>query len=246
MSEINYKFENFEGPLDLLLHLISKHKLDINDIEIVSLVDQYVAYVRKFKEHDMYVASEFLEMAARLVYMKTVSLLPKSEEAEELKKELTGELVEYKLLKETSEKLSKMATGFDLFTRKASDPIIDKTYTVKHNLSELMSAYISAAGRKFRNLPPKLDTFKSLVSVKIVSVSSRFSGIISGFKKIGNKKKFSELFSDACDKYEVVAVFLAVLELCKNKNLFVDGIGENASVELLNDEVNMEIAEDWE
>lgn len=246
MREISYKLENFEGPLDLLLHLISKHKLDINDIEIVSLVDQYVAFVRKLKEQDMYVAAEFLEMAARLVYMKTVSLLPKSEEAEELKKELTGELIEYKLLKETSEKLSKMATGFDLFTRKAAAPIIDKTYTIKHSLSELMSAYISAAGRRLRNLPPKLDDFKNLVSVKIVSVSSRFGNIISGFKKIGNKKKFLELFSEAEDKPEIVATFLAILELCKNKKIFVDGIGENASVELLNDEINSDMSEDWE
>lgn len=246
MHEISYRLENFEGPLDLLLHLISKHKLDINDIEIVSLVDQYVAYVRKLKEQDMYIAAEFLEMAARLVYMKTVSLLPKSEEAEELKQELTGELMEYKLLKETSEKLSKMATGFDLFTRKAADPIVDKTYTVKHNLSELVAAYISAAGRRLRNLPPKLDDFKNLVSVKVVSVSSRFGSIISGFKKIGNKRKFLELFSNAENKSEVVATFLAVLELCKNKRIFIDGIGENASVELLNDEISTDMAEDWE
>ena len=76
MEAISYKLDVFEGPLDLLLHLISKHKIDINDIPILLLVEQYLDYVRQMKEEDMEVASEFLEMAARLIYIKTVSLLP--------------------------------------------------------------------------------------------------------------------------------------------------------------------------
>ena len=74
MEKISYKVEAFEGPLDLLLYLISKHKLDIYDIPIVELVDQYIAYVRSMENDDLYVASEFIEMAARLVYIKSVSL----------------------------------------------------------------------------------------------------------------------------------------------------------------------------
>ena len=76
MEAISYKLDVFEGPMDLLLHLISKHKLNIYDIPIIELVTQYVDYVKRMQEEDMYVASEFLEMAARLVYIKTVSLLP--------------------------------------------------------------------------------------------------------------------------------------------------------------------------
>ena len=91
MEAISYKLDVFEGPLDLLLHLISKHKIDINDIPILLLVEQYLDYVRQMKEEDMEVASEFLEMAARLIYIKTGSLLPvHEEEADELKKELQG------------------------------------------------------------------------------------------------------------------------------------------------------------
>ena len=111
MEKINYKLEVFEGPLDLLLHLISKHKLNINDIPIFELVEQYVDYVRKMEESDMNVASEFIDMAARLVYIKTVSLLPVHEEAEQLKLELTGELIEYRDCKLMAEKLSKQADG---------------------------------------------------------------------------------------------------------------------------------------
>ena len=95
MEKLSYRLEAFEGPLDLLLYLIAKNKLNICDIQIVDLVDQYVAQVNAMQEQDMDVASEFLEMAARLVYMKTVSLLPKHEEMDELQRELTGQLLEY-------------------------------------------------------------------------------------------------------------------------------------------------------
>ena len=80
--ELKFTAKDFDGPLDLLLHLISKNKLDIKDIEISVLVDQYIAQIEQFKEYDMDIASEFLDMASRLIYLKTVSLLPKSEEAE--------------------------------------------------------------------------------------------------------------------------------------------------------------------
>ena len=95
MEKLSYKLETFEGPLDLLLYLITKNKLDICDIQISELLDQYMEQINAMQEADMDVSSEFLEMAARLVYMKTVSLLPKHEEMEALRQELTGQLLEY-------------------------------------------------------------------------------------------------------------------------------------------------------
>ena len=109
MEKIQYKIDVFEGPMDLLLHLINKHKLNINDIPIFELVEQYTDYVRQMKEADMEIASEFLEMAARLVYIKSVSLLPVYDEAEELKKELSGELIEYRDCKIMSGKIAEKA-----------------------------------------------------------------------------------------------------------------------------------------
>ena len=107
METLSYKLEVFEGPMDLLLHLISKHKIDINDIPILQLVEQYLEYVRMMQEADMGVASEFIEMAARLVYIKTVSLLPvHEEEAQALKEELQGELSEYRDCQIMAKKLS--------------------------------------------------------------------------------------------------------------------------------------------
>ena len=95
MDKLSYRLEGFEGPLDLLLQLIAKHKFNIYDVPLAALCDQYVAQIEAMQALDLDVASEFLEMAARLVYLKTVSLLPRHEEAEELKQELTGELLEY-------------------------------------------------------------------------------------------------------------------------------------------------------
>jgi segregation and condensation protein A len=87
MENPTYKLEVFEGPMDLLLHLISKHKLNINDIPIVELVNQYLDYVRKMEEADFDIAGDFLEMAARLIYIKTVSLLPRYDDDDEAEEE---------------------------------------------------------------------------------------------------------------------------------------------------------------
>ena len=85
LKTLSYKLEVFEGPLDLLLSLLSKNKLNIYDIPLAELLEQYMAHIDAMRENNMDVASEFLEMAARLVYMKTVSLLPKHDEVEKLK-----------------------------------------------------------------------------------------------------------------------------------------------------------------
>ena len=85
LDKLSFQLENFEGPLDLLLYLISKHKLNILDIPIVELLSQYMGAIQAMREADMDVTSEFVEMASRLVYLKTVSLLPRHEEAEQLR-----------------------------------------------------------------------------------------------------------------------------------------------------------------
>ena len=158
MEQISFKLEVFEGPLDLLLHLIAKHKLNVVDIEITSLLEQYLAYIEQMKLADLEVASEFLEMAARLVYIKTVSLLPKHEEADELKRELSGEL------------------------------------------------------------PPPASVFTPLVNKRVVSVTSRIFYLLRRLYKEGSAS-LSDCYQSAGDRSEVVATFLAVLELVKSKRL---------------------------
>ena len=99
MEKLSYKLPSFEGPLDLLLYLLSKHKLDICDIPIAELLEQYMMHMEEMKQQDMEIESEFLTMAARLVHMKTISLLPKHEELEELQDELVTQLLDYQQCK---------------------------------------------------------------------------------------------------------------------------------------------------
>lgn len=231
MEQINYKLEVFEGPMDLLLHLISKHKLNINDIPIVELVNQYLDYVRQMKNADFDVAGDFLEMAARLIYIKTVSLLPRQEEAEQLKKELTGELIEYRDCKIMAEKLSHSTDGFDRFVRESQPGYINYDYERFHEGEELLNAYISAAGRAQRKLPPPLDSFKVIVARKFVNVASKVGGVIEKLKA-KRKVKFLNLFSDAQSKSDLVATFLAVLELAKTKKIILNGSMQDMEVSI--------------
>lgn len=218
MEKISYTLPVFEGPMDLLLSLITKHKLDIMDIPIVELVDQYTSYVRQMQESDMEVASEFLEMAARLVYIKTVSLLPKHEEADQLKMELQGELLEYRDCQIMAEKLKAEAHGFDLITKKPQIIDKDETYRLLHEPDELFSAYISALGKGRRKLPPPIESFTAIVTKKIVSVSSKIVFILRRALK-GDELKFSSLIEASESRSDMVATFLAVLELVKAKRI---------------------------
>lgn len=231
MEKISYKLEVFEGPMDLLLSLISKHKLDILDIPIVELVDQYTSYVRELQESDMEVASEFLEMAARLVYIKTVSLLPKHEEAEKLKLELQGELLEYRDCQLMAGRLKEEAGGFDLITKKPMSIDKDNTYRLLHEPDELFQAYISALGKGKRKLPPPVESFSAIVTKKIVSVSSKIVFILRRALG-GGDLRFSSLIESAESRSDMVATFLAVLELVKSKRLVASGEGYNIDLEL--------------
>lgn len=230
MEAIQYKLDVFEGPMDLLLHLINKHKLNINDIPIFTLVEQYIDYVRQMEEADMEIASDFLDMAARLVYIKTVSLLPVYEEAEQLKKELTGEILEYRDCKILAGKIAEKADGFDYFYRDTMKIETKKTYDRLHESEELFKSYIAAVGRGKRKLPPPFEAFTAIVSKKIVSVSSRVSGIFSKLKK-GSRRLFSDFFSDATSRSEMVATFLAVLELIKANKIKASGSGDKTELE---------------
>lgn len=230
MEQPNYKIEVFEGPMDLLLHLISKHKLNINDIPIIELVNQYLDYVRKMQDADFDVAGDFLEMAARLIYIKTVSLLPKKEEAEVLKKELTGELIEYRDCKLVAKRLSDNTDGFDRFVRNPQGGLVNYKYERFHEGEELLSAYISAVGKSKRKLPPPLDSFKVIVARKFVNVASKVSTVMKKLFK-GKSVKFLNLFEDATSKSDIVATFLAILELVKTKKIKVDGDMQNVDVE---------------
>ncbi len=229
---LSYKVEDFEGPLDLLLQLIAKNKLNIYDIQLTVLIDQYLEQIKLMELYNMDIASDFLAMASRLIYIKTVSLLPKHEEIEELKQELTGELLEYQVCREIAARLNDMSKDIDRFVKEASPVELDKTYTLSHEAGVIYDAYLSAAGRGKRKLPPSTAPFTKIVARKIVSVSSKIVYVMRNLFK-GGKKKLSELYSGAKSRSELVATFLAVLELCKANRVKIEGDAQKAEITLI-------------
>ena len=230
MDVISYKLPVFEGPLDLLLHLVQKNKLNIYDIPIAEVLQQYMEYIQRMQENDLDVATEFLDMAARLVEIKSAMLLPRHEEAEQLKRELTGELIEYQLCQEAARRLATHNIGGDLFTRDPEEIEPDYTYRLTHDRGVLLDAYLSAAGRG--KLPPPAQAFSGIVSRKIVSVSSR---IVFVLRRLYQRRQVSydSLFETAENKSELVATFMALLELIKSQRIRVDGEGAAQRVEMI-------------
>lgn len=224
MEKICYKLETFEGPLDLLLTLIAKNKLDILDIRITELVGQYLEQIGAMREQNMDVASEFLEMAAKLVYIKTVSLLPRHEEAEQLKRELSGQLVGYRECKRAAALIGEHLS-FDSFTRAPEEIEPDRSYRRHHSPRELLAAYRSAAGRGRRFLPPPREAFSALVSHRPVSVSSRIFFVLRRLRR-KSAERYAALFDGIRERSERVATFLAVLELVKGRRIRVEGDGD--------------------
>lgn len=219
-EKLSYKLEVFEGPLDLLLFLISKNKLNIYDIPVAELLEQYMAHIDMMRLENMDVSSEFLTMASRLVYIKTAMLMPRKEEAEELKKELSGELIEYQLCKQMAGKLAEQAS-FDGFTRREMKLSHDMTYSRRHAAEELLKAYINAIGRGQRLKPPSKENFRAIVGKKIVSVTERIGFVLKSIYK-SKRVKFSALFERAESRSELIATFLAVLDLIRNHRVNID------------------------
>ncbi len=231
-NAILYKTEQFEGPLDLLLQLIARNKLNIYDIKISVLVEQYLEQVKLMRENEMDIASEFLEMASRLLYIKTVSLLPKHEEVEQLKKELTGELLEYQVCKQVAAIFATMTDGFNTFVRPQEPFEADKTYLLKHDSVDLYNAYVMAMGRMDKRVAVPTKAFTKIVAKKIYSVSSKIIFVMRNLWGKG-KNKLSKLYSGARDRSELIATFLAVLELAKANRVKIYGEDEGTEIELV-------------
>ena len=211
MEELSFKLEVFEGPLDLLLSLIAKHKLNIYDIEISVLLEQFLLYLDKMQEADIEVAGEFLEMAARLIYIKSSALLPKHE-AEEMKKELEGALIEYAQCKAMAEKLGNMFVGYDIFVRDPMQMEMDTTYRNHHEIYDLIGAMQSVYGREKR-IYTKPTSLKPIVAQSFVSVFTKVIYVLRRIKS-GGQIEVNSLYKGQ-NRSEQVATFLALLELSK-------------------------------
>lgn len=214
MQELNFKLTVFEGPLDLMLSLIQKHKLNIRDIEISVLLEQFLLYLEQMQEANIEVAGEFMEMAAHLILIKSSALLPKHE-AEQLKKELEGTLIEYALCKAIAEKMKDMWKGTEIFVREPMNIPSDFTYKLNHDVYELYAAVVSMTDRvTLAKFNARIPSLKPIVAKSYVTVFTKVLYVLKKIRKSGSIE-LKSLYKGQ-NRSEQVATFLALLELSKH------------------------------
>jgi len=233
LKEINVKLEVFEGPMELLYHLIEKNEIDIYDIPIAELADQYIDYIQKFP-YDMDSMSSFLVMASSLLEIKSKLLLPslKAEEDEETdpREELVKRLLEYKRFKEISEVLKNRFLSEGNLIFKETDEEIKNLMGLKSiDTEEILS------GVSMDTLYRIFEDVLNRKELKVDKIRSSFGSIkrdsftieekIQAIQNMLHKKRkfeFKEIFQDDTEKMEVVVTFLALLELIKQKEVKVN------------------------
>ena len=221
---LTFKIEDFEGPLDLLLYLVGKNKMNLYDVNIMELIEQYTAAIREMQQDRMEISSEFIDMAAHLVQMKSALLLPRSPEAERMKAELTGRLIEYSDCKEVAAQLGNRARDLYTVAREPMPLVGAAEYTRRHDPNWLVQAWFNLMGRSTRKKKPTQETFEPLVTAPFVSVASRVSHMLRGLLK-GSLQKMGQLFSHEESRSTNVATFLALLELIRAGRVKVDDSG---------------------
>ena len=217
MDTLSFKLDVFEGPLDVLLSLIAKHKLNIYDIEISKLLEQYLLFIDDMHRQDLELAGEFLEMAARLIYIKTAALLPQPEEAEQMKKELEGALIELSLCKMAARELAERNVGGDIFVRQPVKLKVDMTYSLVHEPQRLVEAYSAVSNKKVKPENSRLrieSKINSVVKRRIVPVLTKVVHILRELYATG-EVYMDKLYEGVNDRSARVATFLAVLELTR-------------------------------
>ena len=219
-----FKINDFEGPLDLLLHLIKVNEMDIMNIQIEKITDQYVEYINSLEKMNIEVASEYLVMASELIHIKSKLLLPnetiESEDEEEInsKEELINRLLEYDAYKKISNILEEKNENRSLIYTKLPENINnyidDKPIEQNGEIDDLVNAFKLFLERNKKNKP-----LKTKVTVNEISISKRCNDIRNVLKS--NKKvSFFKLFEYNSKDY-IVVTFLAILEMCKNKELTI-------------------------
>ncbi len=263
---ISYKLDNFEGPLDLLLHLIEKNKVNIYDIPIVTITQQYLDYVSHMETEDLNMVSEFLVMAATLIDIKARMLLPKevNEEGEEEdpRAELVARLLEYKYYKYMSLELKDREIGAERLFFKTStvppevakyEPPVDLDKLLDGlTLARLQEIFRAVTKRKSDRVDPIRSRFGN-IRKESVSLEDKIKSVMSYARK-HRKFSFRRMLERQADKVEVVVTFLALLELMKigkihltQEHLFEDMLIETLEAEGEEGELDLtDIMEDGE
>ncbi|WP_353892322.1 segregation/condensation protein A [Proteinivorax hydrogeniformans] len=220
--EFKVKLEQFEGPFDLLLHLVEKAEVDINEISISQITDEYLRYVEELEKLDLEGVSEFLVVAATLIDIKSRSLLPKrkkiiseNEEIEDPREQLVRRLLEYKRYKEVSTILEEMAERQNAFHTRPPEVIKEKKGPVKLSLNSLYSAFQRALDKSpiKEEKPHEVKKEKITIDDKMVTLK----------KKLYKSKSlsFNDIMLECKSREEMVLTFLAMLELIRVNEISV-------------------------
>lgn len=230
------KLEVFEGPLDLLLHLIKINEVDISDIPIATITDQYLEYLDLMKALDINVAGDFLLMASTLMYIKSKMLLPKQkddlEEIEDPREEIVRSLMEYMRLKEAANELASRDILYrDVFKRGIemdSPSGQEDINTAEVTLYELMNAFKMIIKKKYPDIVLRFKAESWSVKKKMVEIMKRLKGVKNLY--------LGDLFSTMGSVSEMIATFLALLELVRTGsiNAFQDREGSDIRLEAIN------------
>lgn len=233
--QYNVKIEAFEGPLDLLLHLINTLEIDIYDIPVSEITEQYLLYIHTMKELELDVASEFLVMAATLLAIKSKMLLPKHEEEsldenfeiqmeEDPREELVERLIEYRKFKDAAQDLKCLEEERSLIFTKAPSDLSDITGKISKqdtrdlnvSLYDMLGAFQKLLRRKKLQKP-----LPTKITKQEIPIQTRMSEILSELKTFKGRKNFFELFPYE-ERGHIVVTFLAILELMKRKEIHVE------------------------
>ena len=231
---IPVKLQVFEGPLDLLLHLIDKNKIDIYDIPIVEITNQYMEYIRAMEKEDLNVMSEFLLMAATLLDIKCRMLLPKevNEEGEEEdpRQELVEQLLEYKMYKYMSYELKDRQVDGEMVLYKNPtipeevleyvEPVDMDALLGELTLVKLNRIFRDVMRRQVDKIDPVRSTFGKIEKEE-VTLPEKLDHVTE-YARIHKKFSFRELLEKQCSKVQLIVTFLAVLELMKVGTVFIE------------------------
>ena len=254
MAEPQYKLEGIvhtktetradvEGPLDVIFLLLSKNKIEIQDVSITAILEQYLAYLDEMKQLDMQIASEFITMASHLMLIKTKMLLSAAEQAEAESEldQLRQSLLERRR-REAVEQIRQAIVQLEprneigrcIFTKEPEPLPKEKTYRYQHSTADLLRALDLIAERNQRQLPPPTANFKGIVAKEPYPVNRKAGEVLRQLVLRG-VERLKSLFRGNKSRSEIVATFLAILELCKTNSVVLedDNSGENPNVRLI-------------
>jgi len=235
--------EDFEGPLTLLLHLISKNKVAISDIQIGDICDQYISYLKQMEEMDLEVASAFVQMASHLVYIKARALLSSDQEIPELEQLISSmedlqcraQLGRVKGVLEVLEGLYIPGGGY--MEKPPEYLSAEGAYQHAHHVVDILEAMSRMLQREI-DLPELMETPFSMPTAITYSVTEKAREILARLKRIDGMN-INDLFCESESRSETVATFIAVLELCKLGSLRFEDDGAELRVSFTGVEVEM-------